>query len=217
VHVLSVHVGRPREVLWQDRPVRTSIWKLPVAGRVRVSALNLAGDEQSDLTVHGGRDKAVYAYPIEHYAFWARELDMPSLAPAAFGENLSVSGLDEHDLRIGDRLRIGTAEFVVTQPRLPCFKLGIRFGRDDVIQRFAETNRSGFYMAVVLEGELEAGDVITVAQRDRHGVTVADVGSLRQAGAQDIDLLRRACAVQALAASWRESFKRRLDALEARQ
>jgi MOSC domain-containing protein YiiM len=215
VHVLSIHVGRPRALLWHERPVRTSIWKSPVSGRIHVGALNLAGDEQSDLTVHGGRDKAVYAYPSEHYAFWARELDMPGLSPAAFGENLSLSGVDEADVRIGDRFRIGTAEFTVTQPRLPCFKLGIRFGRDDVVERFAETPRSGFYMAVVLEGDIEAGDVVTVVQRDRHGVTVADVASLRQAGPLDLDLLRRASELTMLAAPWRDHFKRRLHALEA--
>ncbi len=176
--LLSVNVGLPREVEWHGRTVRTSIWKEPVSGRVRVRRLNLDGDEQSDLTVHGGPDKAVYVYPSEHYEYWRGELPGAGLPWGAFGENLTTRGLLEDDTRIGDRLRVGSAEFLVTQPRMPCYKLGVRFGRDDMVRRFHESGRSGFYLAVLSEGEVGAGDPIEILARDDHGVTVADITAL---------------------------------------
>jgi MOSC domain-containing protein YiiM len=166
MHVVSLNVGGPREVEWRGRLVRTSIWKEPVQGPVRVTSLNLDGDAQSDLSVHGGPDKAVYAYPAEHYGYWQRELDVDALPWAAFGENLTTSGILEPDIAIGDRVRVGSAELMVTQPRLPCFKLGIRFGRDDMVKRFLQSGRSGFYFAVVREGEITAGDRLEIAIRD---------------------------------------------------
>lgn len=150
----------------------TSIFKAPVPGRVRVTRLNLEGDEQSDLSVHGGADKAVYVYPSEHYAFWRAELPGAALSWGAFGENLTVEGLLEDTVCIGDRLRIGSAEFVVTQPRQPCFKLGIRLGRQDIIKRFVASGRSGFYLSVAQEGELSAGDPIKLMAHDKEAVTV---------------------------------------------
>ena len=171
--LVSINVGLPREVEWQGRTVRTSIWKEPVSGPVVVRRLNLDGDRQSDLTVHGGAYKAVYGYPAEHYPFWREQLGLPDLAPGAFGENFTTEGLLETRVRIGDRLRIGTAEFVVTQPRMPCFRLQIRFGRLDMVRRFLRSGRSGFYLAVTREGEVTAGDEIALAASD--GPTVADV------------------------------------------
>lgn len=160
MRVLSVNVGEPQEIAWHGRVVRTAIFKQPVSGRVAVRRLGMAGDAQADLTVHGGPDKAVYAYPGEHYPSWRQELGRPDLPWGAFGENLTLEGLVEEDVAIGDRLRIGTAEFVVTQPRLPCFKLALRFERQDIGKLFMASGRSGFYLAVAREGEIAAGDLV---------------------------------------------------------
>ena len=211
MRVLSVNVGLPREVEWRGRTVRTSIWKEPVSGPVRVAALNLDGDRQSDLSVHGGRDKAVYVYPGEHYDFWRRELQRPDLSPGAFGENLTTEGVLEEEIRIGDRLRAGSAEFEVVQPRMPCYKLGIRFGRDDMIKRFLESGRSGLYLAVVREGTMAAGDAIELASSAEHDVTVADVAATFATGGEDQNLLRRVIAVAALPSGLRDHFEGLLD------
>ena len=169
MNILSVNVGAPRDVEWRGKTVRTSIFKAPVSGRIRVNGLNLQGDQQSDLAVHGGIDKAVYAYPSEHYAFWRNELPDAEFPWAAFGENLTTEGLLENEVRIGDRLRAGSAEFAVTQPRMPCFKLGIRFNRPDMVKRFMRSGRTGFYLAVLQEGEVAAGDSFErVARDERH-------------------------------------------------
>jgi MOSC domain-containing protein YiiM len=210
VKLLSVNVGLPREIPWQGKAVRTSIFKAPVSGRVRAAVLNLTGDEQSDLSVHGGADKAVYVYPSEHYGFWRKELPGVELPWGAFGENFTTEGLREDAVRIGDRLRIGSAEFAVTQPRMPCFKLGIRFGREDMVKRFLQSGRNGIYMRVLREGEVEAGDGIEVVSRDQGGVTVADVVSLYGVDAGNQDLLRRVTELPALPASWRDYFRKRL-------
>jgi MOSC domain-containing protein YiiM len=168
--LLSVNVGLPREVEWNGRTIRMSIFKAPVSGRVQARKLNLDGDQQSDLTVHGGVDKAVYVYPSEHYAFWRNELSDVEFNWGAFGENFTTEGeLDDKAVHIGDRFRIGSAEFVVTQPRMPCFKLGIRFGRADIIKRFLHSRRNGFYFAVAQEGEVAAGDSIELLKRDENG------------------------------------------------
>lgn len=208
--LMSVNVGLPREVDWHGRPVVTSIWKRPVEGPVRVASLNLEGDQQSDLSVHGGKDKAVYVYPSEHYEFWKRELPGQDLPWGAFGENLTSAGLLEADVRIGDRLRVGSAEFQVTQPRMPCFKLGIRFGRDDMVKRFLRSGRSGFYLAVLREGVVARGNPIEVTGRDDHGVTVADIATLYARDMDNVDLIRKAVQVPALPESWKEYFRERL-------
>lgn len=210
MQLISVNVGLPREVEWHGRVVRTSIWKSPLEGRVRVRSLNLVGDRQSDLSVHGGEEKAVYAYPSEHYEYWRRELPGTALAWGAFGENFTTEGLLEPDVRIGDRIRAGSAEFLVTQPRMPCFKLGIRFGRDDMVKRFLHSRRTGFYLAVLREGEVAAGDPIEFTGRDDHGVTVADIAALYAQDMDNKDLLRRALEVPALPESWRDYFRKRL-------
>jgi MOSC domain-containing protein YiiM len=210
VQLVSVNVGLPRDVTWHGRAVRTSIWKNPVEGLVRVSSLNLEGDQQSDLSVHGGPEKAVYAYPREHYEYWHRELPETDLAWGTFGENFTTEGLLESDIRIGDRIRVGSAEFLVTQPRMPCFKLGVRFGRDDMVKRFLRSGRPGFYLAVVREGEVARGNSLEIVGRDEHGVTVADIASLYARDRDNDDLLRRAVDVPALPESWKEYLRKRL-------
>lgn len=180
--IVSVNVGLPREVDWRGERVRTGIWKEPVAGPVRVRKLNLDGDGQADPAVHGGPAKAVYVYPSEHYELWRAELDLPDLAWGSFGENLTTAGLSEATVRIGDRLRIGTVELQVTRPRLPCYKLGIRFGRPYLLRRFLESGRTGFYLAVLQEGHLAAGDAVEFVASSEKGPTVAEVVAAREEG-----------------------------------
>lgn len=208
--LISVNAGLPREIEWHGRKVRTSIWKAALEGPVRVRRHNLEGDEQSDLSVHGGPEKAVYAYPSEHYVYWGQELPATVLPWGAFGENLTTDGILEGDVKIGDVLRVGSAEFLVTQPRLPCYKLGIRFERDDMVKRFLHSGRSGFYLAVLREGEVKQGDAIEFAARSEHDLTVADIAALYSHDAGDQDLLRRAADLPALPESWREHFRKRL-------
>ena len=161
MRVLSVNVGLPREVLWRGKTITTGIFKEPVDEPVRLRALNLDGDRQADLRVHGGRDKAVYAYPSEFYELWRRERPELDFGWGLFGENLTLEGLVDGEVSIGDRVRVGTAELVVTQPRFPCFKLGIRMGRDEFVTEFLERGLLGFYFAVVRQGEVEAGSAVT--------------------------------------------------------
>jgi MOSC domain-containing protein YiiM len=208
--LVSISVGKPQELQWRGRSVRTSIFKTPVSGRVRVARDNLEGDEQSDLSVHGGKEKAVYAYPAEHYAFWHRELPDRELPWGSFGENFTTEGMLEDEVCIGDRFRVGTAEFVVTQPRMPCYKLGVRFDRPDVVKRFHKSGRSGFYLAVEREGEVGAGDVIERLARDAGGLTIADVVALYASDAANQPLLERASNHPSLPAGWRDYFRQRL-------
>jgi MOSC domain-containing protein YiiM len=208
--LLSVNVGLPRDVLWRGKTVRTSIWKSPVDGDVRVATLNLDGDRQSDLTVHGGADKAVYVYPSEHYPHWRERLRNPGLAFGAFGENFTTEGLLETEVEVGDRLRAGSAEFVVTQPRMPCFKLGIRFDDPHFVKIFLESRRSGFYLRVLREGVVRAGDLIEMIERSRSGLRVTDVVDLYASDSENQDLLRLAAESPALPEDWREYFRGRL-------
>lgn len=210
VKIVSINVGRPRKVAWRGRSVSTSIFKEPVRGPVRVQKLNLAGDEQADLSVHGGADKAVYAYPSEHYTYWREELPGIQLPWGAFGENLTTEGLSESILRIGDHLSVGSANFLVTQPRLPCFKLGIRFGRPDMVKRFQRSGRTGFYLAVLEEGVVSTGDPIQVLSPGEPSATVADIVRLYTADEAEEELLRRASELGALPKGWREYFRNRL-------
>lgn len=207
--VLSVNVGRPRDVPWRGKVYRTSIWKDRVAGPRHVRTLNIDGDEQSDLSVHGGRHKAVYAYPSEHYDAWRRELGA-ELQWGVFGENLTTEGIFETDIRIGDRLRIGSAEFQVTQPRMPCFKLGIRFDRDDMVRCFLESGRPGLYLAVIREGTLTAGDDVMLDGSSEHDVTIADVAEAYATGGADHNLLERVVAVPTLPDGLKRHFAKLL-------
>lgn len=205
--LVSVNVGLPRTVGWKGTLVTTGIFKSPVHARVRMHTLNLDGDRQADLTVHGGPSKAVYAYPCEHYAYWRNELPGMELPWGMFGENLTTHGLLEDEVNIGDRYRIGSAEVMVTEPRMPCYKLGLKFGRDDIIKRFLASRRTGFYFAVVQEGEVGTEDTIQPISRDSRGVTVADITSLYANKRRDLDLLRRAIQVEALPEAWRTYFR----------
>jgi MOSC domain-containing protein YiiM len=208
--VVSVNVGMPREVESQGTIVRTSIFKTPVPGPVRVRPLNVDGDRQSDLSVHGGAHKAVYVYPAEHYAFWRVELPAAALPWGAFGENLTTEGLREETTYVGDRFRIGATELVVTQPRMPCYKLGIRFGRPDMVKRFLQSGRTGFYLSVAQEGEVNAGDPIIFISRANGSLSVADLVALYTAETANRVLLRRATELQSLPDGWRDHFRKRL-------
>jgi len=208
--LISINVGLPREVSWHGKSVLTSILKVPVNGSVQVSTLNVEGDRQADLTVHGGADKAVYLYPGEHYPYWRHQLPGSELPWGAFGENFTTEGLSEADVNIGDRFRIGSAEFLVTQPRMPCFKLGIKFGRPDILKHFLQSGRTGFYLSVVREGEVAAGDSIHLVARDGNAVTVADIVNLYTADSENQELLHRATELSALPESWRDYLRKRL-------
>jgi MOSC domain-containing protein YiiM len=211
--VTSVNVGLPRQVLWHGRLVETGIFKEPVEGRVALRRLNFDGDGQADLSVHGGVSKAAYCYPLAHYDYWHAELPDVALPLGVFGENLTTTGLLEHETCLGDRLAVGSAIVVVTQPRLPCFKLGLRFRSDEMVRRFLASGRSGFYVAVEREGEVEAGDAIAIVTRDANGVTVADANRLYVAKtftSDDAALVRRALAVPALPDYWKRTFSERL-------
>ncbi|HEX6649184.1 MAG TPA: MOSC domain-containing protein [Pyrinomonadaceae bacterium] len=210
MEIISLNVGLPRLVLRNGEPVSTGIFKEPVAGRVKLRTLNLDGDRQSDLSVHGGPEKAVYLYPSEHYVFWKGELPDMDLPWGVFGENFTTTGLLETEVHIGDKFRIGTAELMVTQPRMPCYKLGIRFGRADIIRRFLVSERTGFYFSVLKEGEVGAGDEFEVLEKNVAGVRVVDITRLYSSDKENVDLMRRAIATEGLPESWREYFLKRL-------
>ena len=208
--LVAISVGKPTTVKWQRRNVQTSIFKTPVAGRLQVRTTNIDGDTQADLRVHGGVDKAVYAYPAEHYRFWRDELPAAELPWGSFGENFTTERLIENDVSIGDRYRVGSAELIVTQPRMPCFKLAIRFGRPDIVKRFLKSRRTGFYLAVEREGDAGAGDAIERIARDERRLTIDDVVSLYGAKTADRSLLEIASEHAALPPNWREYFRKRL-------
>lgn len=203
MQIVSVNVGKPREVPWNGITISTGIYKAAVAGDVAVRKLNLDGDQQADLTVHGGPNKAVYAYPAEHYGFWRDEFPELPLTWGFFGENLTTTGLREDELCIGDRLRVGTATFQVTQPRLPCYKLGIRFGRDDIIKKFLASRRSGFYLSVLEEGTLRSMAQIEILDRDPEKVTVCDVITQFLGMPDKPEVLERLQRVNALPQDWK--------------
>lgn len=211
MRLVSVNVGLPREVAWQGGTVTTGIFKQPVAGRVEVRRLNLDGDRQADLSVHGGPSKAVYAYPSEHYPYWRDQFPGLGMPWGMFGENFTLEGLLEDQVNIGDRLRIGSAEFMVTEPRMPCYKLGIKFGRKDIIPHLLRSRRSGFYLAVLEEGEVGAGDTVRTLSRAEGGVTVADIVRIHaDRRNKNLDLIQRAIQAEALPDAWRAYFSRLL-------
>jgi MOSC domain-containing protein YiiM len=221
--LVSVNCGLPREVSWRGQSVTTSIFKEPVPGRIPLRTLNLDGDRQSDLTVHGGKDKAVYCYPIEYYRYWHTELSARLLPFGAFGENFSLDGLvpdglAEESIHVGDRFSVGSAEVVVTQPRLPCYKLGIRFELDDMVKRFLNSRRTGFYLKVTREGEVGAGDVLTLLDHDPDSVSVSEITRLyvaKEYDPEDAQQVRRAIKTEALPDSWKTWFQEKLNRLNA--
>ncbi len=205
MRVVSVNVSLPKTVAGPDGPVETGIFKEPVDGRIAVRATNLDGDGQADLRFHGGADKAVYAYPVEHYAYWKEELRRERMPFGLFGENLTTDGILERDACIGDILKIGTTVLQITQPRVPCFKLGIKMGDPLFVKRFLRSRRSGFYLRVLQEGEIGAGDDIEIVARDEVRLSVRDIHTIhfRDGDTIDADGLRHALAIEALSAEWR--------------
>jgi len=213
--IISVNVGLPRSVRSGDRDVTTGIFKSAVAGPRMLRRTNLEGDGQADLENHGGVAKAVYAYPSEHYGFWRKELPGTELPWGMFGENLTTEGLREEDAGIGDHYRIGRAVVMVCQPRIPCYKLGVRFGRDDIAKRFLASERCGIYFSVVEEGQLAAGDAIERLQRGEHGLTIADIERAYVHGRDDIALVRRIVSLKIMPAGLHNDFVQKLAALES--
>lgn len=211
--LLSLNVALPRLVEYNGEPVATGIFKEPVPGPVMLRTLNLEGDRQADLSVHGGVSKAVYGYPSEHYEFWRKELPHMDLPYGMFGENFTTEGLSEDSVHVGDRFRVGAAELMATEPRLPCYKLGIKFGRSDIIKRFLQSRRTGFYFAVVKEGEVEAGDEIELLSRDDNRISIADITRLYAFEKSDVQGLHRVVALEALSDSWRQHFQNQLKKL----
>ena len=213
MNIVSLNVGLPHEVLWHGRPVTTGIFKQPIEGRVALHRLNLDGDRQADLNVHGGEFKAVYCYPLSHYDYWKKELPGRDLPMGMFGENFTIDALLEDSVHLGDTFSIGSAEVVVTQPRLPCYKLGVRFGADDMVKRFLASGRTGFYLAVTREGEVAAGNEIKLISKDPNAVPVSEITrlyTLKRFAQQDSDSIRRALQVAALPESWKSYFRDRL-------
>lgn len=214
IKLVSVNAGLPREVTWHGQTVTTGIFKQPVKGRVALRKLNLDGDRQADLTVHGGERKAVYCYPLAHYEFWKNELPGRELPLAIFGENFTTDGMLENSVHLGDRFSVGSAEVIVTQPRLPCYKLGIRFQSDDMVKRFLASGRTGFYLGVTREGEVGAGDSIELIARDPNAISISEITRLyiaKRFSTDDIASARRALRVAALPESWKDYFRERLE------
>jgi MOSC domain-containing protein YiiM len=211
--LVSLNTGLPRQVTWRGMEVSTGIYKQPVEGRVALRKLNLDGDRQADLTVHGGEFKAVYCYPLEHYDYWKKELPGMDLPMGSFGENFTTEGLLEDMVHLGERFSIGSAELVVTQPRLPCYKLAVKFDREDMVKRFMASGRMGYYVAVAREGEVGAGDEIKVIAKDPNAVPVPEITRLyiaKRYGDDEVASVRRALQVAALPESWKGYFRERL-------
>jgi len=216
MHLISINTALPQDVVWQGKAVRTSIFKQPVAGPVRVLAEHLAGDGQADLRVHGGPDKAVYAYPQEHWAYWQQFLPAAQLVPGAFGENLTTTGLLESDVRVGDCFQVGTAVLIAIQPRRPCVKLGIRLARPGVVREFEQAQRAGIYFRVQQEGTMQAGDTITLLESSPHAVTIQDMVTCLAPGQHDLTMVRTLLDTPYLSASWRERLTHLLAESELR-
>jgi MOSC domain-containing protein YiiM len=211
--IVSLNVGLPREVIWHGRRVLTGIFKDPVAGRVALRKLNLENDGQADLTVHGGEYKAVYCYPFAHYDYWRQELPGTALPMGAFGENFTTDGFSEDSIHLGDQFSVGSAEVIVTQPRMPCYKLGVRFQADDMVKKFLVSRRTGFYLAVTRDGEVAAGDEIKPIAQDENAVSVSAITHLyiaKRYAEEDLAMLQKSLKVTALPESWKQYFRERL-------
>jgi len=211
--LISVNVGMPREVTWHGTRVSTGIFKTPVQGRIALRKLNLEGDGQADLSVHGGEYKAVYCYPLVHYEYWKHELPGRELPLGMFGENFTVDGPPESEIFLGDRYTVGSAEVVVTQPRLPCYKLGIKFGSDEMVKRFFNAGRMGFYLSVAREGEVGFGDEMTLTASDPNMVPVSEIVRLyatKHYAREDTAVMDRILQVEAVPESWKGYFRDRV-------
>lgn len=208
--VISVNVGKSRTLEYKGRPVTTGIYKEPVSGSIRMKTLTLDGDEQADLTVHGGPDKAVYLYPVEHYPYWREQYPDIEMPWGMFGENLSAEGLLEDEVNIGDKFQIGSAKVVVTQPRMPCYKLAMKFDRNDIIKKFLVSGCSGLYFKVLDESDIQAGDEINVISKDENKVSIKDIVRIYAHDLQDKGVIERATRVEALPEGWKEYFLKML-------
>ena len=217
--VLSVNVGLPRNVLFNGQIITTAIFKDPVNGPIILRKLNLDGDKQADLTVHGGIDKAVYSYPEEHYYYWRKQFPNMDLGWGMFGENFTTEGLLEDAVNVGDQFQIGSAKLVATQPRMPCYKLGVRFGRMDVIRKFMTSGRPGIYFKVLTEGEIKTGDKIKLIKRDKNNVTVKDIVTLyiTRNNTDNIETMRRATKIRDLPEGWRSEFQQKIEQLKTNE
>ena len=211
MRLISLNVGRPRLVVYRGKTINTGIFKQPISGPVQLQSLNVDGDRQADLSVHGGIYKAVYAYPSEHYPFWRQEIPDVDLPWGMFGENLTTAGLSEDELHVGDRLRIGSSIVMVRQPRTPCYKLAAKFQRDDIIERFLLSGRSGFYFSVEQEGSVAAEDAFELLTRNPDAITISEMNRLFVREKYNQDLLRKAVHTAALPENWREYFAERLN------
>ena len=212
--ILSINVSLPEEIDFEGQKVTTGIFKKPIEGRIMLRTLNLDGGKQADLTVHGGPDKAVYAYPIEHYEFWRKvypDMEMPN---GMFGENFTIEGLMESEVSVGDAFEIGSSKVIATQPRMPCYKLGVKFGRMDVLKKFLASGRSGIYFKVLEEGEVGAGDSIVRIKNDTNRVGIGDIVRLYASDREDIKTMLRAVKVEALPEGWKHYFYEQIRRVE---
>ena len=214
--VLSVNVGLPRKVIFNGQTITTAIFKDPVNGPIMLRKLNLDGDRQADLTVHGGVDKAVYSYPAEHYGYWRKQFPHMDLEWGLFGENFTTEGLMEDAVNVGDQFKVGSAKLVASQPRMPCYKLGVRFGTMDIIRRFLASSRPGIYFRVLEEGEVQTGDKIKITKKDKNNVTVNDIVRLYvyRDDTGNIETMRRAIKISSLPEGWRHEFQQNIKQLE---
>jgi len=212
VKIVSLNVALPRLTTWRTQTINTGIFKQPVSGPVQLRTLNLDGDRQADLAVHGGPFKAVYAYPSEHYEFWRQELPGTQMPWGMFGENFTTEEIFETDLHIGDRLQIGSTILVVRQPRIPCYKLAAKFQRDDILARFLRSGRSGFYFSVEQEGQVESGESVEFLSRAPEGITIAEMNRLYVEDKYNLQLLNKAIHTAALPEDWRDYLRKRLHA-----
>jgi MOSC domain-containing protein YiiM len=214
--VLSVNVGLPKKVLFNGQTVTTAIFKDPVKDPIMLRKINLEGDKQADLTVHGGVDKAVYSYPAEHYDYWRKQFPNIDIIWGMFGENFTTEGLMEDTVNVGDQFQIGSAKLIATQPRMPCYKLGVRFGRMDVVRRFLASGRPGIYFKVLKEGQVQIGNKIETINRDKNNVTVKDIVRLyvTRDHLDNIETMRRAIKINALPAGWKYEFQQNIEQLE---
>ena len=214
--VLSVNVGLPRKVLFNGQTITTAIFKDPVKGPVMLRKINLDGDKQADLTVHGGVDKAVYSYPAEHYDYWRKQYPNIDIIWGMFGENFTTEGLMEDTVNIGDQVQIGSAKLVATQPRMPCYKLGVRFGLMEIIRRFLSSGRPGIYFKVLKQGEVKTGDKIEIIEKDKNNVSVKDIVRLyiNRDHVDNIETMRRAIKISALPEGWKYEFQQNIEQLE---
>lgn len=211
--IKSVNIGLPKTMKWQGKDITTSIFKTPVSGPVRIIGHNMEGDRQADTKVHGGRYKAVYGYPIEHYTFWEKKLGCAPLIDGSFGENLTTEGLDEHRVFVGNVYEIGSALLQVSQARTPCYKLNVKFGIDHMQDLFIKAQKPGFYFSVIREGSMEKGSTIRLVEEDTNQVNVVDAFRLYVGLSTDRHLLEKTIKVAGLSEKWREKFLMKLNKL----